>query len=130
MSTLKSPEAPSDKPAEIEQKIAAVRRQSNAVLQAEDTGEKASTLLLRFSVDSTREIDRLIDSLKNLREKLKSDGIRLQRDIVEYASLSQSAVQLTKIVTDSMNNMKGMSEAASAGTRVHESIVPKLKDER
>jgi hypothetical protein len=130
MSTVKSPEAPSNKPAEIEQNTTAARRQSNSVLQAEDTGEKASTLLLRFSVDSTREIDRLIDSLKNLREKLKSDGARLQRDIVEYASLGQSAVQLTKIVTDSMNNTKGMSEAASADTRVHEPIVPKLKDER
>jgi len=118
MSIVKSPEAASsNEPAETEQNVGAVRWQSNPILQPEDTGEKASTLLLRVSADSTREIDRLIDGLKNLREKLKNDGDRLQRDIVEYASLSRSAVQLTRIVTDSMNNMKEMSDAPSADTR-------------
>ena len=33
-------------------------------------------------------------------------GNRVQRDIVEYASLSQSVVQLTKIVSEGMTHVK------------------------
>jgi len=131
MSVTKSSEAArSNKPAELERNIGAVRQQSSPVFQAEDTGEKASTLVLRVSAESTREIDRLIDGLKNLRERLKNEGSRLQRDIVEYVSLSQSAVQLTKIVTDSMTHVKGMSDAQGVNTRLLGSINPTPKGDR
>ena len=123
MSVVKSPEATRNKPAELERNI-------SPLLEAEDTGERASALVLRVTAESTREIDRLIDGLKNLRDRLRNDGSRLQRDIVEYASLSQSAVQLTKIVTDSMANVKGMSDAQSVSTKVLGSIVPTPKDQR
>ena len=36
---------------------------------------------------------------RSLRKKLDDDGHRVQREIVEYASLSQSVIQLTKIVS-------------------------------
>ena len=53
----------------------------------EMTANNLSTLLRRVSGSSTRQIDNLIGELRTLREKLQSDGDRVQRDIVEYAAL-------------------------------------------
>ena len=59
----------------------------------------------RVSGNSTREIDNLIGELQALRKKLQVDSDRIQRDIAEYASLSQSVMQLTKIVSDSVKKL-------------------------
>ena len=64
-----------------------------------------------MSGESTREIDYLIDGLKGLRKKLDDDGRRVQREIVEYASLSQSVIQLTKIVSEGMTHVKKVPDA-------------------
>jgi hypothetical protein len=87
-----------------------VRRDSNAFRQTEGDSEVAATnlsaLLRRVSGVSTSEIDNLIDELRTLREKLLADGNRVERDIVEYAALSQSVIQMTKIITESMTQVK------------------------
>jgi hypothetical protein len=71
----------------------------------EMTASNLGTLLRRVSGSSTRQIDNLIGELRTLREELQSDGDRVQRDIVEYATLSQSVMQLTKIVAESVKNL-------------------------
>jgi len=125
MSTAKPRElARSNKSAEMGEVIWNVEDQSGTVDQSEGAGKQASTLISLVSLASTREIDRLIGDLKQLRDRLKNDGDRIQGDIVEYASLSQSAVQLTKIVTDSMTQVKGMSDTPSVGTKVADPIIP------
>jgi len=102
MSTAKSTGLPRNtRPAEIEQVIWNVENQGT-VRQQEEVGKEASTLVSRSSLSSTRELDRLIDDLTDLRKKLENRSSRIQSDIVEYASLSQSAAQLTKIVSDSV----------------------------
>ena len=53
------------------------------------TANSLSALLRRVSGNSTREIDTLIGDLHDLREKLRADGERIHRDIVDYAALSQ-----------------------------------------
>jgi len=82
----------------------AVFRQAE-INDGEMTANNLSTLLRRVSGNSTRQIDDLIGELRTLREKLQADGDRVQRDIVEYAALSQSVVQLTKIVGESVKNL-------------------------
>ena len=42
---------------------------------------------------------------------MDDDGHRVQRDIVEYASLSQSVIQLTKIVSEGMTHVKKVPDA-------------------
>jgi hypothetical protein len=64
-----------------------------------------SALLRRVSGNSTREIDTLIGDLGDLREKLRSDGDRIHRDIVEYAALSQQVMQLSKIISESVKRL-------------------------
>lgn len=109
-----------DKPAdtEIEGNIRElVRRDSPALRQGGTEGEAAannlSTLLRRVSANSTREIDNLITELRTLREKLQADGSRVERDIVEYAALSQSVVQLTKIIAEGVTHVKKVPDAPS-----------------
>jgi hypothetical protein len=86
-----------------------VRKDSAAFRQAPSDGEMSantlSTLLGRVSGSSTREIDDLIRALQTLREKLQVDGNRVQRDIVEYAELNQSVIQLTKIISESVKKL-------------------------
>jgi type I site-specific restriction endonuclease len=87
-----------------------VRRDNSAFRQAdgdrETTANNLSALLRRLSGNSTIEIDNLISELQMLREKLQADGERVERDIPEYAALSQSVIQMTKIITESMTQVK------------------------
>ena len=75
--------------------------------------DNISSLLQRVSATSVQEIDVLIDDLKILRERLHEDGRRVQRQIVEYASLSQAAMKSTKIISESLGNWKKMPVDAS-----------------
>jgi hypothetical protein len=44
--------------------------------------------------------------LGTLRERLQDEGERVQREIVEYATLSQAAMQSTKIIAESLIHLK------------------------
>jgi len=54
---------------------------------------------------STREVDNLIGDLQSLRRKLSLDGNRIQREIAEYAELSQQVMQLTNIISESVKKL-------------------------
>jgi hypothetical protein len=124
MSITKSRElAHSGKQNEIEGNIRELVRQQGGTIHRPDVaGEQAtnelSNLLREVSLHSTREVDRLIDDLKRLREKLETQGNRVHRDIVEYASLSQSVVQLTKIVSEGMTHVKRVPDAPGIATEM------------
>jgi predicted nucleic acid-binding Zn-ribbon protein len=62
-------------------------------------------LLHRLSAVSTHEIEKLIDALQALRNQLQNAGNRIQRDIAEYAELSQQIMQLTAIISDSVKKL-------------------------
>jgi hypothetical protein len=72
-----------------------------------------SSLLQRVAGTSVQEIDRLIAELQILREMLSVEGARVQREIVQYATLSQSAMQSTKIIAESLSHWKQMPDAPS-----------------
>jgi methyl-accepting chemotaxis protein len=65
----------------------------------------AGSLLRQVSKTSMGEIDRLISELQTLRRKLQTDGERIQRGIAEYAALSQQVMQLTTIISDSVEKL-------------------------
>jgi hypothetical protein len=69
-----------------------------------------SGLVSGISVRSIQEIDHLIKSLQALRQKLDSDGDRLNRQIAQHATFSQSVVELTKIVSDGMASVSKSSD--------------------
>jgi hypothetical protein len=79
---------------------------------SEPTANSLSALLRRVSGNSTREIDTLIGELRDLREKLRSDGDQIHREIVEYAALSQQVMQLSKIISESVKRLPDAPTAA------------------
>jgi hypothetical protein len=74
--------------------------------ESEVVANNIGTLLQRVAGSSVQEIDRLILELQTLRELLQSEGVRVQREITEYAHLSQSAMQSTKIIAESLSKWK------------------------
>ena len=108
-----------DKPStEIEGNIRElVRRDTNTIRQVDTESEMAannlSSLLRRVSGNSAHEIDNLIGELRILRDKLQADSDRVEREIVEYASLSQSVIQLTKIIAEGVTQVKKVPDAPS-----------------
>jgi len=82
---------------------------------SEVVANNISTLLQRVAGSSVLEIDRLMTELHTLREMLQSEGARVQREITEYAHLSQSAMQSTKIISESLAKWKSEGAARSRG---------------
>jgi len=68
-------------------------------------GEHLGTLLRHISKASMGEIDNLISDLQTLRRKLQTDSDRIQRDIAEYAELSQQVMRLTTIISESVGKL-------------------------
>jgi hypothetical protein len=96
-----------------------VRRDATTLRRAPETDSELvahniSTLLQRVAGTSVQEIDRLITELQSLRELLQQEGVRVQREITEYAHLSQSAMQSTKIIAESLAHWKGEGHPRSA----------------
>jgi hypothetical protein len=48
------------------------------------------------------ELQKRITDLQNLHEQLRKECVRVQREVSEYANVSQSAMQSTKIITESL----------------------------
>src|SRR5215468_4619367 len=65
-----------------------------------------SELLGRVSESSTGQIDNLVGDFQQLREKLRTDGERIQREIEEYKSLSEMVMRLTKTISESVEKVR------------------------
>jgi hypothetical protein len=71
-----------------------------------DAVDNISSVIDRVSGASVTEIDRVIAELTTVRDMLRSEGERVQREIAGYASLSQAAMTSMKIIADSMAQWK------------------------
>lgn len=92
----------------VRRDVATLRRSAEA--ESEMVANNINTLLQRVAGSSVQEIDRLIGELQTLRDLLQGEGARVQREITEYAHLSQSAMQSTKIITESLTKWKSEGE--------------------
>jgi hypothetical protein len=85
-------------------------RGSDAIRQADIAGDEIAVnsvapFLRRVSEASRREIKHLVDALQTLDKKLQADGDRIQNEIEEHIELSKHVMQLTTIISDSMNSL-------------------------
>jgi methyl-accepting chemotaxis protein len=71
-----------------------------------------SDLLNQVSKNSASEIDSLIGEFQRLREKLQTDGEHIRRDIEKYAELSQQVMQMTKVISESVEKFRPSVEPA------------------
>ena len=69
--------------------------------------ENLKDLLGRVSNNSTGQIDNLVGDFKQLREKLRTNGERIQREIEEYNTLSEMVMQMTKTISESVEKVRG-----------------------
>jgi hypothetical protein len=72
----------------------------------ETTADNIGSLIQRVSGASIDEIERVISELTQVRDMLRSEGERVQREIGGYASLSQAAMTSMKIIADSLTQWK------------------------
>jgi ABC-type transporter Mla subunit MlaD len=81
-----------------------VRKQHDSEADGQSVTNNLASLLQRAAGSSVRELDKVIAELQALREKLQSDGARVEREMVEYATLSQSTLQSTKVISECLRN--------------------------
>jgi methyl-accepting chemotaxis protein len=65
-----------------------------------------SDLLNQVSKNSASEIDSLIGEFERLRETLRTNGERIRHDIEKYAELSQQVMQITKVISESVERFR------------------------
>src|SRR5262249_35575140 len=63
-----------------------------------------ASLLQRTTGAPECEVDRLIAELQALREKLHSEVARVQQRVLDYATLSQAAMQSAKVTSEVLRN--------------------------
>jgi hypothetical protein len=71
-----------------------------------------NSLIDRVAGASVAEIERVIDELGRVRDMLREEGERVQREIAGYASLSQAAMTSMKIIGDSLAHWKSQTPPA------------------
>ena len=97
----------------VRRDVATLRRTPEA--DSELVANNISTLLQRVAGSSVAEIDRLMAELHTLRDLLQAESARVQREITDYAHLSQSAMQSTKIISESLSKWKAEGAARARG---------------
>jgi hypothetical protein len=105
---------------QVEGEIRAFVRRDLSVFRRkqQDGGEAAvetvTSVIDRVSGASVTEIERVMSELATVRDMLRSEGERVQREISGYASLSQAAMTSMKIIGDSLVQWKSQSPQAAS----------------
>jgi hypothetical protein len=92
---------------EVEGEIREFVRRDLSVLrrprpERSEAADNVNSLIQRVSGASVVEIERVIAELTSVRDMLRHEGERVQREIAGYASLSQAAMTSMKIIADSL----------------------------
>jgi hypothetical protein len=75
--------------------------------QIDDDTERTKSSLARLTSNSIDRLERLMSEIQEMREFLKSEGERVQREVVNYAQLNQNvASTATKIKAETVGAWK------------------------
>jgi hypothetical protein len=81
-----------------------VEQQTPKRIQIEDDAERSRSFVARITSNSIDEVGELASdltsALQNLQDFLKSEGERVQREIVDYAHLNRTAVAAIKTIIE------------------------------
>ena len=94
----------------VHRDVAESRKQTN---NGKNAADDIGSLLQKISACAVHEIDSLISELKITRERLVIEGERVHRTVTDYAALSQSAMQATKIIVESLNHSTQIADSPS-----------------
>jgi hypothetical protein len=87
--------------------------------ESEMVANSINSVLQRATTTSVHEIDKLIAELQTLSDTLHSERARVQREIVQYSTLTRAALESTKIIAESLTQFKKAPDAPA---------LPDLKD--
>jgi hypothetical protein len=105
---------------QVEGEIRAFVRRDVSVFRrkTQESGEAAvdtvNSVIERVAGASVTEIERVMAELTQVRDMLRNEGERVQREISGYASLSQAAMTSMKIIGDSLVQWKSQAPQAIA----------------
>jgi hypothetical protein len=75
--------------------------------QIDDDTERTKSSLARMTSNSIDRLERLVSEIQEMREFLRSEGERVQREIVTYEQLNQNvALAATKIKAETVGTWK------------------------
>lgn len=104
--------------------IAYLRRPNGLSTNADALGDaavnKVNFLIQRVAGASLSEINGLIEELDQLREYLHAEGQRVQRELTQYAQLSQAAMKSTRMIADNMAQWKNALPPAPQGRAAYD----------
>lgn len=108
-----------------------VRQRESLGAQRENSGaedqrvaHRLGSLIGQVAGNSIREIDNVTAGLRALRGQLESQGERVQREVIEYATLSQSTMESTKIISEQLAKWKKSQRAPRAAESPSPDLVP------
>lgn len=78
--------------------------------------DSINSIIERVSGASVVEVERVIAELTMVRDMLRSEGERVQREIAGYASLSQAALTSMKIIAESLAQWKSQPRVTQSGS--------------
>jgi hypothetical protein len=110
-----------DQPAEteVEAEIREFVRERQPENESEMVASSINSVLQRATTTSVQEIDKLITELQSLRHMLHSKAAQVQREIVQYSTLTTAALHSIKIIAESLTQLKKAPDAPT---------LPDLKD--
>ena len=79
------------------------RQQEN---ESELVASNINSVLERATATSVQEIDKLITELQAVRDMLHNEAARVQREIVQYSTLTQAALRSTKTIAESLEQWR------------------------
>jgi hypothetical protein len=81
--------------------------------ESEMVANSINSVLQRATTASVQEIDKLITELQTLRHMLHSKGAQVQREIVQYSTLTTAALHSTKVIAESLTQLKKGPDAST-----------------
>ncbi len=93
----------------VRRDVTQYRQRQNVYVETpqDPAADNLDSLIRRVSGASMEEIDRVIIELQGVREMLRKEGERVNREITGYASLSHAAVTAMRVIGDSLKQWQG-----------------------
>src|SRR5271166_386515 len=83
-----------------------IRQRPRTPTGGDTAAENMNSLIQRVSIASMEEIERVISELQAMRDSLRAEADRVQRDITNYAGMSQAAMSSMRVIGDSLRQLK------------------------
>ena len=71
-----------------------------------ESAEQLNEIIRHIATGSVENIDRVIFDLKSVRDILRDEGVRISREVNDYASLNQAPAAAMKVIAENLKQWK------------------------